>query len=386
MQSERGEVQIYHPGEMVRKLLKERGWTQDDLALITGRSVKAISDVVRGRSGISPEMAMCLAAAFGNTEAEWMQAESTYRLSLLSCDTSDIGRRAELFRVAPIIEMQRRGWIKGTSDLAELERELAGFFRRSDISSADVIAGLSVAARRTAKLPGLTPAETAWCFRAKQLASTLLAAPFSPSRISRLKRELRRLAAHPREARHISKVLADYGIRFVVVEPLSGVRIDGACFWDEIGPVIAVSLRHDRMDGVWFTIMHEIAHVEHGDSLSVDTAMVDPVNGVIVRLAEDDAESRADEEAAASLIPTSEIESFIGRVGPLYSKDRIIQFANRIRIHPAIIVGQLQYRSEIGYGAMRDLMAKVRDNVIGTALTDGWNQTISPAATGRKDN
>lgn len=53
--------------------------------------------------------------------------------------------------------------------------------------------------------------------------------------------------------------------------------------------------------------------------------MVDPVNGVTVRLAKDDAESRADEEAAASLIPTSEIESFIGRVGPLYSKDRIIQ-------------------------------------------------------------
>jgi HTH-type transcriptional regulator / antitoxin HigA len=112
--------------------------------------------------------------------------------------------------------------------------------------------------------------------------------------------------------------------------------------------------------------------------------MVDPVNGVTVRLAKDDAESRADEEAAASLIPTSEIESFIGRVGPLYSKDRIIQFANRIRIHPAIIVGQLQYRGEIGYAAMRELMTKVKDNVVGTALTDGWNQTISPAVTRRK--
>jgi HTH-type transcriptional regulator/antitoxin HigA len=51
-----------------------------------------------------------------------------------------------------------------------------------------------------------------------------------------------------------------------------------------------------------------------------------------------------------------------------------------MKIHPGIIVGQLQYRKELGYSALRELLPKVRDIVIGTALTDGWNQIIAPLA------
>jgi len=366
---------------MLRELLKERGWTQDELALITGRSVKAINDLVRGRSGISPEMAACLAAAFGNSPEQWMQAETTYRLSLISEDTSDIERRARLFSIAPIRDMQRRGWIKETDNLGELEAEVASFFSDpyAAVSPVEITTRpFFVAARRTIAVPNLTPAETAWCFRARQLASTSPANPFREDKLSKTKSALRRLAAHPKEARHLSTVLGEFGIRFVVVEPLPEVRIDGAAFWDEIGPVIAVSIRHDRVDGFWFTIMHEFSHVRHGDKISVDTGMVDAVTGVSVELAGNEAEDRANREASSSLVPIEEIESFISRVGPLYPRQRIIQFANRIHIHPGIIVGQLQHRGEIGYASMRDLLPKVREYVVSTALTDGWGQAISP--------
>jgi HTH-type transcriptional regulator/antitoxin HigA len=129
--------------------------------------------------------------------------------------------------------------------------------------------------------------------------------------------------------------------------------------------------------------MHEIAHILHGDPISVDRGMVDAEEGVLVRLVGNEAEHRADQEAAASLIPAKEIESFIGRIGPLYSRDRVIQFANRIHIHPGIIVGQLQYRKEIGYRSLRDQLVKIRDVVISSALTDGWGQAISPSVTRR---
>jgi HTH-type transcriptional regulator/antitoxin HigA len=157
------------------------------------------------------------------------------------------------------------------------------------------------------------------------------------------------------------------------------VRIDGAAFWlsaDE--PVIAVSLRHDRIDGFWFTVMHEYAHIRAGDALSVDTDLVDEMKGIAVTLVEDEKERLANERAADALVPRSELWSFISRVGPYYSKERVIQFAHMMKIHPGIIVGQLQYRKELGYSALRGLLAKVRDIVISTALTDGWNQTITP--------
>ena len=40
---------------------------------------------------------------------------------------------------------------------------------------------------------------------------------------------------------------------------------------------------------------------------------------------------------------------------------------------------QKQAQGEIGYGALRDLLSKVRETVTETAVTDGWGKAISPA-------
>ena len=90
----------------------------------------------------------------------------------------------------------------------------------------------------------------------------------------------------------------------------------------------------------------------------------------------DATERRADEDAANMLIPKEELESFIKRIGPLYSKDSIVRFAHRMKIHPGIIVGQLQHRKEIGYSANREMLSKVRQYIIPTATTDGWGSSI----------
>jgi HTH-type transcriptional regulator / antitoxin HigA len=157
------------------------------------------------------------------------------------------------------------------------------------------------------------------------------------------------------------------------------VKIDGAAFWlDANSPVIALSIRFDRVDGFWFTLMHEFAHIKHGDALSIDSELVDGTIGIAVALVKDEAEQRASDSATDALIPTTEMQSFISRVGPLYSKERIIQFAHKIKIHPGIIVGQLQHRNEINYGSNREMLVKIRADVVETALTDGWNRSITP--------
>lgn len=46
------------PGEHLRQMLGEHEWTQDDLAAITGRSRQQINDIIAGRRGITPEMAV----------------------------------------------------------------------------------------------------------------------------------------------------------------------------------------------------------------------------------------------------------------------------------------------------------------------------------------
>jgi HTH-type transcriptional regulator/antitoxin HigA len=272
--------------------------------------------------------------------------------------------------LAPIREMQKRGWIKPTEDIGELESEITRFYGKNPIKEEIV---LTVAPRRTVIQTNLSPAEKAWCHRAHQLAQFLPVKEFSHVGLEQLEIRLRELAAFPKLTRHISKVLGEYGIRFVVIEPIAGSQIDGATLWIETSPVIAMSIRHDRIDGFWFTLMHELVHVMNGDA-SVDVDMIDGVNGITVRLVEDEAEEFANQQAANALVPKLELESFIRRVGPLYPRERVVQFSNKVKIHPGIVVGQLQRRKEIGYHALRPFLVKVRDIVTSTSLTDGWNQ------------
>lgn len=363
------------PGEVLRVLLERRGWTQEDLAVITGKSRKTIHEITSRKGGVTAEMAVALGAAFSNDPADWLRLDAMHRLARAQDRAvSDVERRAQLYRLAPIRDMQRRGWIKDTADIAELEAELKRFF---GVNSLDAQPALRVATKRREPDEPLSPTQTAWCLRAKQLAAALQVGPFSATHFPVAERELRELAAYRPEARNLPRVLSKYGVRFVVVETLPGAKIDGAAFWlDEKSPVIAVSVRYDRLDGFWHTVMHEWSHIRHGDALSVDLDLV----GESARLDADlsDKERRANKEAAATLVPPDALESFIGRVGPLYSRQRVIQFAHHVKIHPGIIVGQLQHRKEIGYSALRDMLAKIRDVITETALTDGWGKTITP--------
>lgn len=361
-------------GEHLRMALSEKSWTQDELAVVTGRSRQQINDIVTGRRGITPEMAVVLGAALGTSADYWLKLDAIYQLSQVETDAGVVQKRAKILDVAPIKEMQRRGWIKTTKTLQELEVELRKFFDTDSIYDPPP---LPVSARKYLPMDDLTPAQRAWCFRVRQLAKAPPAKPFRRDKLTSAKKTLRRLAAYPSEASRVSEVLSEHGIRFVVIEPLGGAKIDGCAFWlDDDSPVIAVSLRYDRIDCFWFTLMHEYSHIEHGDNGSVDSDLSTKERPPT--LMKENIERRADEDAAAALIPPHELESFIRRVGPLYNKSRINQFAHRIKIHPGIIVGQLQHRGEIGYTANRGTLARVRSHVVSTALTDGWDQIISP--------
>lgn len=363
-----------HPGKILRQMMKAKAWSPEEVAMITASSRNTIYAILSGKTTISLEMAVALGAAFDNSPQDWLKWDNLYQLSVAELDTSEVRKRARFYEIAPIRDMQKRGWIEPTKNAAELETALKRFF---GCETLDDDLSFPVAPRRAATLRPLNFAEKAWCFRARQLGKTLLVPPFSPRKLDATEKKLRQLAAYPKEARHIPKVLSDCGIRLVVVEPIPGVKIDGAAFWLETEPVIAVSLRYDRIDGFWFTLMHEFAHIRYGDS-SVDAELIDGMKGIVVALVEDEAERRANEYAAASLVPPCEMQSFIRRVGPFYPKERVIQFAHKVKIHPGIIVGQLQYKNEVGYSALRDLLVKVRDVVTSTALTDGWDQTVAP--------
>lgn len=363
--------EIKSPGDAIKAELEKRGWTQSDLAQIIARDLPAVSQIINGKRSITPDMAVALGAAFGNEPDYWMHLDGSFRLSLLTPD-EEVKRRAKIYSMAPVTEMEKRGWIKQTETVEALEKELCTFFA---VQSLDQEPIFEASARKSGSASAVTtPAQRAWFVRGARMASVLKAERFTHSRFEKGLPAIRELAAHPEGAKQVPRALADLGVRFVVVEPLAKTKIDGAAFWlDEEKPVIMLSVRFDRIDGFWHTLAHEISHIRHGDSLSVDA---DIFGEDKAQCSIEEKEMRADHEAADFLIPKTMLDSFILRVRPLYSKIRIIQFAHRAKIHPGIVTGQLQHRRELTWTANREMLAKVRSLITSTALTDGWGCSV----------
>ncbi len=70
-----------HPGELVREdCLVPLGLSVTDGATALGVTRKTLSQIVNGRAGISPEMAVRLSKAFGSTPRFWLQLQMNYDL------------------------------------------------------------------------------------------------------------------------------------------------------------------------------------------------------------------------------------------------------------------------------------------------------------------
>lgn len=356
-----------HPGSILKEKLEASGWTQDELAAITGRTRSLLTKIIAGQTNISPGMAVVLAAAFGDSPEDWVLWSSQYELSLVKAPVEEITRRAKFYAELPIRDMQKRGWLSLTADITALQAELDRLLDQP---------AMRIAARKSDPLSELLPKEKAWALRARQLAATLLVQAYDESRLPQLITKLRVLAAYPEEVAKLSTVLAGYGIRFLIVEPLAGSTLDGATFWMDGIPVIAMTARFDRNDNFWFTFFHELGHVLANDAYSFDSFGSNTEAGF--QIGDSSAEAAADRFAADTLVPTDELTSFIGRVAPLYQETRIVQFSIRMKMHPGIILGQLHKRGEVSYGAHRKLISKIRDSATRTALTDGWGHSISP--------
>lgn len=71
-----------HPGRIVRQeCIEALGLTVTAAAEGLGVTRKALSELINGKSGISPEMALRLAKAFGSSAEVWLGLQMDYDLA-----------------------------------------------------------------------------------------------------------------------------------------------------------------------------------------------------------------------------------------------------------------------------------------------------------------
>lgn len=356
-----------HPGVFIKEELEEREWSQRDLAYILGCSEQAVTIIINGKRSITPETAKALAMAFEVSPEFFTNLQQMYDLSRAEEPDQGIAIRQRFQSHYPTREMIKRGWITETKDSLLLEAQFMQFF---GVDNLDDVPHLSHAARKSYydKIPA---AQLAWLFRVRNLARAQNAHKYSESSLREALNILKGLLTSPKEIRRIPSILSNAGVRFVIVEGLPSSKIDGVCFWlDEFSPVIGMSLRFDRIDNFWFVLRHEIEHVLREDGK--DKEVIDIDVGGIESENLHRREHIANKEATEFLLPSHDLNTFIRSIKPYYSEKKVLEFARDMNVHPAIVIGQLQHRKEIGYGVFKKHMTKVKDFILGSTLVDGW--------------
>lgn len=134
------------------------------------------------------------------------------------------------------------------------------------------------------------------------------------------------------------------GIALVILEHLPGTYLDGACFKTPGGnPVVGLTLRYDRSDYFWFTLVHELAHVYlhlKDDRLAF---FDDTEKGV--RHSSNPQEVEANRLATDLLIPADLWNQEKDTLLDTTDEAVVIDFADRLNVSPAIVAGRVRWES-----------------------------------------
>jgi HTH-type transcriptional regulator / antitoxin HigA len=346
-------AEAFPVGEYLSDELRERGWTIVEFAEILGRPVQAVSQILNGRKEITPTTATEIAAATGTSAETWLRLQDIYRLWKLSQSLpheqlTNVARRARLASLVPLRELRKRGEIL-PGDLDAQEQSVRDFL---DIPSLDATPDWALAARRSESEAPLSPPQLAWLGCVRRRAAALSPAPYDPAGLERLSAQLAKTVREPKDLVQLPIRLEGVGVRLVHIGKFDDSKIDGAAFFDDMGPVIGLSGRIATFDGILFTLLHEIAHIHLGHVKEHSALDID-----LAGTATSARERQADKTAARWALPKA-----LGIREPI-SRAGVLSYAETLGVHPALIVGRLHHDGVLPWSHLNGLVPGVRSQL-----------------------
>ena len=163
-------------------------------------------------------------------------------------------------------------------------------------------------------------------------------------------RELAKLSAFDEGPKLAKEHLARHGITLVIEKHFKRTFLDGAAMLDNDRPIVALTLRHDRVDNFWFALLHELAHV--AKHLKPETPVfIDDLDRTNLQTVEGEADAMAKE----ALIPNKSWSA--AKVRQTLASEDVIAYADEIGVHPAIVAGRLRHE-EKNYRLLSHLIGK----------------------------
>lgn len=375
--SARRTLTIDHPGTFITEELEARGWQQVDLAYILGMSPQQLSPLLNGKASVTPDMAAALGDAFDMPAEFFANLQKLYDLHKAKPVDPGVRTRARL-AAFPIREMIKRGWIDDAEPTL-LDLQIMRFFGKDCIDDIPFIGNGEIvphAAKKSDVYDKTTAVQYAWLHRVMKVAEAIEAPAYSARALRDSLRTIRSHFQDKDDLIRIPHILLNCGVRFVLVEALSGSKIDGVCVWVNDQPAIGMTTRLDRLDNFAFVLRHECEHVLQGDGRE---AMFSPVDEIGIDFDEvndlPEEEIRANREAAEFCVPRHQLNSFIQRKSPFISEQDVLAFSARMETNPAIVIGQIQ-RQTRRYAWLRKYQTSIRSYLSDWHFIDGWGRFV----------
>ena len=311
--------------------MDQAGLTRRDLIPLIGSRQK-VSEILAGKRDITISMARALHKHLGIPADVLLQEpgaafDSTY-------DEIDPRR-------FPLKEMAKRNWIPQLPDLRDRAEEVINtLVEKAGGPQAATLPLYRKNGHRRINAKTDPYALKAWCWRVLGLAKEdPPQASYLPGAVTEhFMREVAQLSVHEDGPRRAQQRLAAHGIALVIERHLPRTHLDGAalCLLDG-RPVIGLTLRYDRIDNFWFSLMHELAHVSLHLDCDENKLFIDDLS----LTGEDPLEDEADALAQDALIPPQ-----LWETSPVRERATILavyDFARSVDVHPAVIAGRVRH-------------------------------------------
>jgi len=345
-------AELIPPGETLLEWLDREDMSQVEFARRARLTPKHITQVVKGKVGISPEVAIAFERVTSMTARYWTQLDANYQTAKQRLNEEAVLlQRVDLVDKFPVAELERRGCVEKSSTKPDKLRALLAFFGVADPDTLEAVWLQPAMYRRSKSFLADAGAVACWLRLAEIRAAQIKTARFDPDSVRDSIDEIRALSRLPgiEWLEPLTKLCASLGIALVIVKELPKCRINGATRW--ISPnkaMIALSLRHRRNDIFWFTLFHELCHLlKH----SKKETFVDGTDTI-----EQDLEDEADAYAARVLIPPKASAQLPG----LRTLGDVQEFAKSVRVADGIVVGRMQHEGLIPHNQWTTAFVRYR--------------------------
>lgn len=266
----------------------------------------------------------------------------------------------------PLQEMFKRGYFKSTFDTIRkvkdhAEEAIKEFMQNSHLQPARLRAPLHQKGVRIMDEYALLAWRVAVLKKARALKLTreYVDGSITDAWLS----DLAKLSRFDQGPRLAQEFLADAGIAFVFEDHFEKTYLDGAAMLDGSRPVVALTLRHDRLDNFWFALLHELVHVQK-HLRSDNDFIADNLEDKIQMQTRD--EQEADKGAKHALIAPEEWENSAVRLE--HNTENAKALADKLRIHPVIVAGRVRHETG-NWRLLSNIKATVRQHFESAGVT-----------------